>query len=265
MGNYQEVQLEAVGEGVAVLTLKRAQAHNALNGSIREEIADAAASVAQDSNFGALVLIGDGGRAFSVGADLKDPRTNHSADDFEAFLEGDKVKNRWYEILTHYPKGVVAAVSGYTAGSGVQLALTADVLIGTPSVQFWIPQVGLGLAPHVGSLVKLARIMGQQRMLEMILTGRRLSAAEALSYGLLSKVVEYPELLNTAVDTAAKIAAAPRLAIELTKQTYFRAIDMTWEQAMSMDRWKSFGMFQTADKKQRHAEKIAELTHEAPK
>ena len=258
--DYSEILLDLrAGKGVAVLTLNRPDSLNALNLTIREEIADAVERVAADDQVGALVLTGAGGRAFSVGADLKDPKTDHSVDDFEAFIDGDRIKGRWYELLTHYPKGVVAAIDGYAAGSGLQLALAADVLVGTETARFWVPQVALGLAPHVGTLLKLARIMGQQRMLEMILTNRKLEAAEALQYGLLSAVVPADELLPYAIGIGEKIATSPRLSIKLTKETYFRALDMTWDEAIAVDRWKSFGMWQTREKKKRHADMIAKL------
>lgn len=257
---FQEIILEKdAANGVAVLTINRPQYHNALNGSIRMELIEAVEDVAEDDAVGALVLIGAGERAFSVGADLRDPTTDHSVNDFTKYMAGRRRRQRWYDSLCHYPKGIVSAVNGYVAGSGLQLALTGDVLIGTPSAEFWVPQVALGLAPHVGTLVKLARIMGQQRMLSMILTGRRLSSKEAEAWGLLSEVVPLSELRARAVAIAAKIAAQPRLSIQLTKESYFRAIDMTWDQAMGFDEMKSFSMFQTADRRDRHQKRKVEL------
>lgn len=257
---FQEIRLEKDPEtGVAVLVLNRPQYHNALNGAIRMELLEAAEDVAEDDAMGALVLIGAGERAFSVGADLRDPTTDHSVSDFTKYISGRRRRQRWYDLLCHYPKGIISAVNGYVAGSGLQLALTGDILIGTPSAQFWIPQVALGLAPHVGTLVKLARIMGQQRMLSMILTGRRLSSQEAEAWGLLSEIVPLGDLRSRAVAIAAKVAAQPRLSIQMTKESYFRAIDMPWGQAMDIDELKSFGMFQTSDRRDRHQQKKAEL------
>lgn len=251
--NYKQIGLDVNEQtGVAVLELRRPEVHNALNGSIRVEMSDAVRRVAAMDEIGALILCGAGGRAFTVGADLKDPDSDHSVADFEKYVAGLGRKQGWYQSLTHYPKAVIAATNGYVAGSGLQLALTADILLATPKSQFWIPQVGLGLAPHVGSLVKLARIMGQQRMLEMVLTGRRIDADEALRVGLVSAVVPEEELMDYATEVAGKIAAQPRLGIRMTKESYFRAIDMAWDDAMAMDDWKAFGMFQTADRRQRH-------------
>jgi enoyl-CoA hydratase len=251
--NYKEISIDLDNtSGVAVLRLERPERHNALNGSIRREMTDAVDRVAAMDEIGALILIGAGDRAFSVGADLKDPESDHSVADFERYINGLDQKQGWYRTLTHYPKAVISATNGYVAGSGLQLALTADVLLGTPTSQFWVPQVGLGLAPHVGSMIKLARIMGQQRMLEMVLTGRRVGAEEALDVGLISAIVEQDELLDHARELAGRIAAQPRLGVRITKAMYFKSLDMAWDDAMTMDDWKAFGMFQTEERQNRH-------------
>lgn len=252
--DYEDILLDFdYDTGVALLTLNRSHRLNALNGNIRVEMTDAVQRVLDDDDIGALILTGAGDRSFSVGADIKDPSSNHSVEDFNVYMDGQRQKGGWYRLLHNCRKGVVAAVNGYCAGSGVQLALTADVLVGTPSTQFWIPQVGLGLAPHVGSLVKLARILGQQRMLALVLTGERLSAEEAHRVGLLWDVVESDSLVDRAKEIAAKIAGQPRLAVELAKTSYYEAIDMTWDQAMLLDKFKQFGMWQTEERRQRHA------------
>lgn len=259
MSSYNEVSLtKDYSDGVAVLTLERPQYHNALNSSIRGEIFRAADEVATDDGLGALVLMGAGAKAFSVGADLRDPKTDHSVEDFTVYIDGRRGQH-WYNLLTHYPKGIVTAANGYVAGSGLQLALAGDILIGTESSQFWVPQVSLGLAPHVGTLIKLARIMGQQRMLSMILTGQRLSAQQAYEWGLLTDVVPLDQLMSRAKEVAAQIAGQPRMSVQMTKESYFRSIDMTWEQAMAVDELKSYGMFQTTDRKERHAVRKSEL------
>lgn len=251
---YEEIVLDVDHDsGVATITLNRPEVHNALNGSIRLELNDAVQRVHDDDGVGAVVLIGAGDRAFSVGADLKSEDSNHSAEEFDVYLAGKERKGSWYRMLTHFPKAVISATNGYVAGSGLQLALTADILIGTPTSQFWIPQVSLGLAPHVGSLIKLARIMGQQRMLEAVLTGRRIGAEEALRVGLISDVVDRDQLLNRAHELAATIAAQPRLAVRLTKESYFQGVDLTWDQAMKVDQWKEFSVWQTEDRRRRHA------------
>ena len=238
--------------GVAVLTLNRSEVHNALNATIRYEMNKAVELVAVDEDIRALVLTGSGTKSFSVGADLKSPDSNHSVSEFDKYVAGKSHKTEWYDALCHYPKAVISAVNGYCAGSGLQLALTADIMIGSQTATFWVPQVSLGLAPHVGTMIKLARMIGQQRMLEMILTGRRIDAQEALRFGLLSEVVDQGELVARARAIAARIAQQPPLAVRITKEAYFQGIELTWEQAMRVDGWKEFCMWQTTDRRQRH-------------
>lgn len=252
--DYDEITLDLDHSvGVAVLTLNRPEVHNALNASIRLEITDAVRRVAEDPDIGALVLTGAGEKAFSVGADLKSPDSNHSVEEFDTYLEGSARKGGWYSTLCKYPKAVISAVNGYCAGSGLQLALTADIFVGTATSRFWIPQVGLGLAPHVGTLIKLSRIIGQQRMLNTVLTGRRMTAEQALQWGLLSEIVEPDQLLARAKEIGAEIAAQPRTAVQITKQSYFQGLDLSWDQAMQVDQWKEFCMWQTSDRRERHA------------
>ena len=109
--------------------------------------------------------------------------------DFAQYLPGKRRKGEWYDKLIEFRKGVVSAINGYCAGSGLQLAMAADVLVASTNATFWLPQTGLGLAPHVPTLVRMARAMGQQRVMHMALTGRRLDAETAQRYGLVLDVV----------------------------------------------------------------------------
>ena len=103
----------------------------------------------------------------------------------------------------------MSAVNGYCAGSGLQLATTADVLVASTNATFWLPQAGLGLAPHVPTLVRMARSIGQQRVMQMALTGRRMDAETALQTGLVSEVTTPERLLEAATALAADIAKTP--------------------------------------------------------
>lgn len=246
-------------EGVAVLSLDRPDRLNALNVTIREEIARAAKMVAEDDSFGALVITGNGGRAFSVGADLKESGSSHRTVDLDSFVKGAKIKNEWLGVLTNYPKAIISAVNGYAIGSGVTLAVMADILIGTPNAEFRLPHIKLGIAPGTITLLKLARSIGQQRTMEMVLTGRTLSAEEALRCGLLSRIVPPEELLSTAIEIGAQIAAAPRLSVAMTKEGYARGLDISWGDAVAMDQLQVFAMLHAPEKDARHSEMIDRL------
>jgi enoyl-CoA hydratase len=252
--NYHDLELQIdVDSGVAIITLNRPAVHNALNERIRLELTEAVEHCATDEAVGAIILTGAGPKAFCVGADLKSAETNHSTTDFAKYLSDQARTGGWYRTLNRFPKPVVGAINGYAAGSGLQLALTADILLGSTAASFWIPQVSLGLAPHVGTLVRLARIIGQQRAMRMALTGQRLSAEQAHDWGLLSGLTSPNDLMPQAVSLAEELARQPALAIRMAKESYLQAIDMTWDQAMAYDQIKSFSMWQTADRAERHA------------
>ena len=237
---------------IAVLTLNRAEVHNALNADIRYELNHALDLVAEDDAIGALVLTGAGLKSFSVGADLKSPESNHSVTDFGKYLPGKRQKGEWYDKLIAYPKGVVSAVNGYCAGSGLQLAMAADVLVASTNATFWLPQTGLGLAPHVPTLVRMARAMGQQRVMQMALTGRRLKAEDAHRYGLVLDVVAPEQLLAVACDLAADIAKQPRLSVQVTKESFLQGMELSWEQLVRVDAWKEFCIYQNDTRKATH-------------
>jgi enoyl-CoA hydratase/carnithine racemase len=140
----------------------------------------------------------------------------------------------------------VAALSGYTAGAGLQLALCADVIVASPSLQIWIPQVSLGLSPHIATLARLSAIIGHNRALRLALTGERLGADDALSWGLLSEVVPQERLLSRATELAEAIASHPRIAVQMTKAGLRAAMSPTGELLAMLDLAKSYGMVETA-------------------
>src|SRR5665213_321133 len=253
MSNFKLIVLERDEERrIAVLTLNRPEVHNALNADIRYELNEALDLVADDDALGALVLTGAGLKSFSVGADLKSPESNHSVTDFAQYLPGKRQKGQWYDKLIAYPKGVVSAVNGYCAGSGVQLAMAADVMVASTNATFWLPQTGLGLAPHVPTLVRMARAMGQQRVMHMALTGRRLNAEMAHRYGLVLDVVSPERLIDVAKDVASDIAKSPTLSIQVTKESFLQGMELSWEQVVRVDAWKEFCIYQTEARKVSH-------------
>ncbi|HSV19090.1 MAG TPA: enoyl-CoA hydratase/isomerase family protein [Casimicrobiaceae bacterium] len=253
MTDYKLILLERdVARRVAVLTLNRPEVHNALNADIRYEIDAALDRVVADDGIGALVITGAGAKSFSVGADLKSPESNHSVSDFGHYLPGKRQKSQWYDKLICFPKGVVSAVNGYCAGSGLQLAMAADVVVASTNAAFWMPQAGLGLAPHVPTMVRMARFMGQQRVMQMALTGRRMNGETAARVGLACEVVAPEQLLDAARDIAADMAKVPQLSIQVTKESFLQGMELAWEQLTRVDAWKEFCMYQNDARKASH-------------
>jgi enoyl-CoA hydratase/carnithine racemase len=143
-------------------------------------------------------------------------------------------------------------VNGYCAGSGLQLAMTADVLVASTQASFWLPQAGLGLAPHVPTLDRMARSIGQQRVMQMALTGRRMDAETALRCGLVCDVVAPDRLLEAAKDIAAAIAKVPALSVQVTKESFLQGLELSWDQLTRVDEWKEFCMYQNDARRASH-------------
>lgn len=203
------VKLERHGE-VLVITLDRPKA-NAIDVATSQELYAAFKTLDDDPALRVAVLTGTG-RFFSAGWDL------NAANEGEAV---DAVHSPGgFAGLTEYfdlSKPVIAAVNGLAVGGGFELALAADLIVASETAQFWLPEAQLGILPDSGGLLLLPKCLPQRLATEMILTGRRLSAAEALQHGLASRVVEPDALLDAALDLAAAIAAGAPLAIKAAR------------------------------------------------
>lgn len=230
---------------VAVVTLDRPEVHNALNDRLRIELSDTFLLLRDDDHVRSVVLTGRGDRSFSTGADLPTGSATYGQQDFESYARDSKRVNAWYPLLATYPKPFVTAVNGYAAGSGMQLALTADIVIASLRAQFWIPQLKMGLSPHLGTLVKLSRAIGHQRAMNMALTGMRINADVALAWGLISEVSAPEGLLGRATEIAEQLATLPTLAVQVTKEAMRHALSLTDDQVRVLDDLKSFGMIST--------------------
>lgn len=168
---------------VGLITLNRPEALNALNSAITAEISAAAAAFDADPAIGAVVLTGSD-RAFAAGADIKELKDKTFAEVFEENL----ITATW-EGISRLRKPVIAAVSGHAIGGGCELALMCDILIAAETARFALPETAIGVIPGAGGTQRLTRIVGKAVAMDMILSGRALSAAEALAHGLVSRVV----------------------------------------------------------------------------
>jgi 2-(1,2-epoxy-1,2-dihydrophenyl)acetyl-CoA isomerase len=214
MKEYRTIKLD-VADGVAKLSLSRPDRLNAMTHEMGYELLDAAERV---TSLGARVLLFAGeGRAFCAGAELADETGEPSiAEDMGETLE--LCFNPFIERLHALPIPIVAAVNGPAAGAGCSLALSADFVIAARSAYFLLAFVNIGLVPDGGLTWILPRLIGQARATEMMMLGGRLSAEQALEWGLIYKVVDNEELATTAMDLAATLAAGPTRAYELIRK-----------------------------------------------
>ncbi len=207
--------------GVATLTLNRPEALNAFNTEQLHLLRDALAEVAADPDIRVLVLTGAGERAFAAGADIRE-MAGLSPDGGLAFGRLGHAVTRAVETL---PQPVIAAVNGYALGGGCELAIACDIRLASENAVFAQPEVSLGIPPGWGGSQRLPRLVGPGIAAEMILTGRRVAAAEALRIGLVNRVVPLPDLMPAAAELAATIAANGPVAVRAAKRLMALAFD----------------------------------------
>jgi enoyl-CoA hydratase len=231
-------------EGVRLIRLNRPEALNALNTALLGELAQALAEAEADAGIGCIVLTGSE-RAFAAGADIKEMADKSYADMFAAdfFTAGARA-------VEQCRKPIIAAVAGYALGGGCELAMMCDFILAADTAQFGQPEITLGVAPGIGGTQRLTRQVGKSKAMEMILTGRRMDAAEAERSGLVSRILPAAELLDEALKVAARIAAQSPLAVMMNKEMVEAAYDTTLTQGVKLERRLFHSLFAFADQKE---------------
>jgi enoyl-CoA hydratase len=229
---------------VGLITLNRPAALNALNRQMTAEISAAAAAFDADPAVGALVITGSD-RAFAAGADIKEIKDKTFAEVYEEQL----ITATW-EGLARVRKPVVAAVSGHAIGGGCEIALMCDILIASETARFALPETGIGIIPGAGGTQRLTRIVGKAVAMDMILTSRALSAAEALSMGLVSRVVPAGTQIDEAVAIATRIAAASRPVMQLAKEAVNKAYETHLQEGLYVERRLLYATFALEDRRE---------------
>lgn len=222
-----------IRDGVGWIILDRPEAMNAVNDSLRAAIPQTVAAMESDTAVRAIVLAGNGDRAFCVGADIREKRAPETAIDAHARLSA----MRWITGVAAAEKPVIAALHGFCLGGGLELALAADIRIAASDASFGLPETALGLIPGGGGTQRLARLIGTGRALDMILTGDRIDAAQALQLGLITRIVDDPaRLRDEAQALAARIAARPPRATAFAKAAIRGALDMPLDAGLAQER-----------------------------
>jgi enoyl-CoA hydratase/carnithine racemase len=240
MADEQAVTVRRDG-AVAVVELRREHKLNALSARMEERLGAAVASA--EVRESRCVIFTGGARAFSAGADVTEFRDADAASVMAYYRGAGEV----YERIARLPQPTIAAISGYCLGGGLELALALDLRIADPAATFGLPEVGLGIIPGSGGLLRLTRAVGPARAKDLILTGRRFGAAEAHALGLVSEVTAQGEALTRALVLANELAALPALALRVAKQTIDLAAESSREAAVLMEQL-AYGMLaQTPD------------------
>jgi enoyl-CoA hydratase len=240
---YENIIVEKK-EKVGIVTLNRPKQLNALNSKLLEEIVDALKIFdKEEEEIGAIVLTGSK-KAFAAGADIKEMS---DLTYMEAYKRG------MFSICDEIPKikkPIIAAVSGYALGGGCELAMLCDIIISSDTAQFGQPEITLGTIPGIGGTQRLTRAIGKSKAMEMILTGSRMDAKTAEQNGLVSRVVPEDQLLDSAIETANKIASFSKPIVALAKDCVNKAEELGLTEGVNYERKIFYSTFATNDQKE---------------
>lgn len=239
---YEHI-IVTTGDGIGIVTLNRPRVLNALNQALMEELADAMEALDRDDAVRCLVLTGNE-RVFAAGADVHEFAEATPAEMVRAY------RFHQWERIRRVGKPVIAAVSGYALGGGCELAMACDVVIASETARFGQPEIRLGLIPGAGGTQRLTRAIGKSRAMELVLTGRHLTAAEALRLGLISRVVPVELYLEEAKALAREIAAQPPIAVRMAKEAVLQAFETTLAGGLEFERRCFHLLFGTEDKRE---------------
>ena len=217
-----ETILYDVADGVATVTLNRPEVHNAMNERMRQELTRCFGDLATSDEARVVVVTGAGERAFSAGADIREfvepqvPvrfRESRRRVDFRAAMD-------------RCPQPIVAAIRGYALGGGLELALACDLRIASEDAQLGLTEINLAIIPGGGGTQRLPRLIGRGKALEMILTGARIDAREALSLGLVERVAPAAGVLASARELARALAEKAPVALRYAKEAVVKGLEL---------------------------------------
>ncbi|MBI4308476.1 MAG: enoyl-CoA hydratase/isomerase family protein [Chloroflexi bacterium] len=223
---YKTILVQRDG-GVATVTISRPDRRNAWNDDVSREIVNVFHCMDEDDDVRVAILTGNQeGKAFSAGADIKEP-TAHTVSSLGRSLSRlHRGVRLVFDAVYEFPKPVIAAINGYAIGVGCQICLCCDLLYAAENAELGMPQVSLGLMPAYAGAIRLARFVGKGKAMEMALLGERITAQEGYRLGLINKVTPLPELMPAARRAAERLASLPPLAVKLTKESIIKGLDI---------------------------------------
>lgn len=221
-----------VRDHVGIVTLNRPEALNAFNYDTLVELLDTVEKIRTNTDVRVVVFTASGDKAYSVGADLKERKT----------LTPEEVKRNVYKIgdvfnaIDQLPQPTISAINGFAFGGGMELALSCDFRIAVGGTLMGLTETSLAIIPGAGGTQRLPRLIGQAKALELILTAKRLTSEEALSYGLVNKVVEKENLLDSCFELAGQMLANGPIALQQAKFAVKQGMNVDLQTGLNLER-----------------------------
>lgn len=243
MIEYTCIKVYEPSKGVGAIELNRPAVLNALNLQTMVELVQAFESFEQNNDIRCVVLHGNV-KSFAAGADI----TEMGDAGLVEMLKRDQF-SRW-ERIRLFKKPIIAAVSGFALGGGCELAMHCDMIIASETAQFGQPEINIGVMPGAGGTQRLTRAVGKALAMEMCLTGRMITAQQALRAGLVNKVTPIETYLSEAFALAQEIASKAPIAVQLAKEAVLKAFSSTLEGGLEFERKNFYMLFATDDQKE---------------
>jgi len=227
---------------VAVLTINRPQVLNALNTPTVDALRRAVLELKHDPAIRVVILTGAGEKAFVAGADINELAVQRPVDGKEHALRGQHV----FDLIENMGKPVIAAINGFALGGGCELALACTLRLAADTARLGQPEINLGIIPGYAGTQRLARLVGKGAALDLLLSGRHITAAEALQIGLVNRVVPAAELMTEARKLASELAAKPPIAMRYIIEAVNRGLEMPLDKGQFLEA-TLFGLVASTD------------------
>ena len=227
---YEAIRYE-LADGIATITLNRPAVHNAMNERMREELTACFGELVRSEDARVVVVTGTGERAFSAGADIRE----FVAPQVPVRFRDGRRRVDFRAAMDRCPQPIIAAIRGFALGGGLELALACDIRIAGEDSQLGLTEVNLAIIPGGGGTQRLPRLVGRGKALEMILTGARIDAREALRIGLVERVVPATDVLSSALTLARALAEKAPVALRYAKEAVVKGLGLPLEDGLRLE------------------------------
>ena len=228
--SFDNLLLERDG-AVAVITINRPQVLNALDTPTIDDLRRAILELKHDAAIRAVIITGAGEKSFVAGADIKELAVQSPAQGKEHALRGQHV----FDLIENMGKPVIAAINGYALGGGCELAMACTLRLAAETARLGQPEINLGIIPGYGGTQRLSRLVGKGVALDLMLTGRQVTAADALQMGLVNRVVPAGELMSAAKTLAGDIAAKAPVAVQYIIEAVNKGLEVSFDKGQFLE------------------------------